>query len=61
MYTYIVLGAGKQGLAIAYDLGKFKDKFIELFKNKTYENAKNVYGENFEQIIGTFKKSLSDD
>ena len=23
MYTYIVLGAGKQGLAIAYDLGKF--------------------------------------
>ncbi len=25
MYTYIVLGAGKQGLAIAYDLGKFCD------------------------------------
>ena len=35
-----------------------KDKFIELFKNQTYENARKVYGDNFETLVVGFEKSL---
>jgi tetratricopeptide (TPR) repeat protein len=35
-----------------------KEKFLELFRNQTYENALKVYGEGFESSIETFEKSL---
>ncbi len=37
-----------------------RDKFLDFFKNQTYENAKLVFGENIDLVIKAFEKEMNE-
>jgi len=36
-----------------------EDKFLEFFKNQTYENAKSVFGNELDPVIADFEKMIN--
>lgn len=48
------------GIFVKYLIENFgKDKFIEFYNNQTYDNAKAIFGDNFDKIVNNFENKIN--